>query len=93
MLGRQRLHAVEGEGELRVDRLFEPERAVIVEGGDAVFDRYVIAAFRLAYLGHEVDDGLLGGPVVPGGQGIIGSERRAPQCQEYDNGQQVQGNP
>jgi len=36
MLGRHRLDAVEGERELEIERLFAPQRAVIVEGGDAL---------------------------------------------------------
>ena len=47
MLRRQRLDAVEREGELEIDRLLAPQRAVIVEGGDA-FGRWheVRAALR-----------------------------------------------
>jgi hypothetical protein len=35
MLRRQRLHTVEREEELEIHRLLGPERAVVVEGGDA----------------------------------------------------------
>ena len=38
MLRRQRLDAVEREGDLEVDRLLGPQRAVVVEGGDALGD-------------------------------------------------------
>ena len=42
MLRRQRLHAVEREGELDVHRLLDPERAVVVEGRDALVDRHEV---------------------------------------------------
>ena len=42
VLRRQRLDAVEREGELDIHRLLDPQRAVIVEGGDALI------------LGHEI---------------------------------------
>jgi hypothetical protein len=35
-LRRERLHAVEREGELEVHRLLGPQRAVVVEHGDAL---------------------------------------------------------
>ena len=41
MLGRKGLHAVEREEELNGHRLFAPERAVVVEDGDALSRRYV----------------------------------------------------
>src|SRR5437660_12601853 len=37
MLRGECLHTVNGEGELKVDRLLRPERAVIVEGSDTLF--------------------------------------------------------
>ena len=47
MLRRQRLDPVEGEGELGVHRLLGPQRAVIVEHGDALgFGHEVGRAFR-----------------------------------------------
>ena len=42
MLRRQRLDAIEREGELEIDRLLGPQRAVVVEGGDALGRRHEI---------------------------------------------------
>ena len=42
MLRRQRLDAVEREGELEVHRLLGPERAVVVEDGDALGGRHEV---------------------------------------------------
>ena len=50
VLGRHALHAVERESELHIHRLLDPQRAVIVEGGDAVLRRDVVAAFRVRHL-------------------------------------------
>ena len=36
MLRRLRLDAIDREGDLEIDRLLGPERAVVVEGGDAL---------------------------------------------------------
>ena len=44
MLRRHRLDAIEGEHDLEVDRLFAPQRAVIVEGGDALLGRHEVGA-------------------------------------------------
>ena len=70
MLRRQRLDAVEREGELDVHRLLDPQRAVVVERGDALgLGHEVGRAFR----GHrrdEIDDRGFGGAVVPGRQRI-----------------------
>ena len=70
MLRGQRLHAVEREEQLEIHRLLRPQRAVIVEGGDALVDRHEI---RRSFLRHFVDesgDGLLGRRVVPRWQGM-----------------------
>ena len=75
MLRRQHLDAVECEQELEVQRLLGPERAVIVEDGDAFGFRDEV---RRAFLGHafdEGDDGLLGLAVVPGRK-LVGALRR-----------------
>ena len=36
----RKVDAVECKGKLKIDRLFGPERAVVIEGGDTLFDRY-----------------------------------------------------
>ena len=66
VLRRLRLYAVDGEGELEVDRLFSPQRAVIVEGGDAL-DRFDVIGAALARDAlDEADNRRLRGTVVPG---------------------------
>ena len=65
MLRRERLHAVEREVELHRHRLLAPERAVVVERGDALGDRHEVRRAFLRHLLDEVDDGLLGLAVVP----------------------------
>ena len=65
MLGRHRLDAVEREGQLEVHRLLGPQRAVVVEGGDALGGRHEIRPALPRNAGDEIDDRLLGGAVVP----------------------------
>ena len=65
------LHLVDGEHELVVDRLLDPQRAVIVERGDALGRRHVIGPALLGHPRDEIDDRLLGRPVVPGRQRIV----------------------
>ena len=66
ILRRQRLDAVEDEGELDVHRLLDPQRAVVVEGGDALIHRHEV---RPALGGDTRDEGgdrLFRRAVVPG---------------------------
>ena len=75
VLRRERLHPVHRERDLEIDRLLGPERAVVVEGRDALLDRDEI---RPALLGHaldERDDRLLRRALVPGRQRIGLRER------------------
>jgi hypothetical protein len=65
MLVRLFLHLVDGEDELVVHRHLDPQRAVIVEGGETVLGRDVVRPALLGHAGHVVDDGLLGHAVVP----------------------------
>jgi hypothetical protein len=70
VLRRERLHPVHRERDLEIDRLLGPQRAVVVEGRDALLDRH---EFRPALRGHaldEPDDRLLRRAVVPGRQRI-----------------------
>ena len=76
MLRRQRLHAVERKSELEIHRLLGPERAVIVEGGDALVDGHEVRAALRGHLGDEIGDGFLDRAVVPGRQRIGLRERR-----------------
>ena len=72
MLGRQRHHPVEREHHLAVDRVLDPERAVLVEGGEPVRRRHEVGAARLGGGADEVEDRLLGRAVVPGRQRVGG---------------------
>ena len=81
MLRRERLHAVEREVELHGHRLLAPERAVVVERGDAFGDRHEVRRAGPRHLLDEVDDGLLGLAVVPRGQRVGGCERRCSESQ------------
>ena len=62
----------------RVDRVLDPERAVLVEGGDALGRRHELRARRGRGRLDEVDDRLLGGAVVPGGQRVGLARGRVP---------------
>ena len=77
MLRRERLHAVEREEELEIHRLLGPERAVVVEGGDALGERHEVRRAFRRDLRDEVDDGLLGRAVVPRGQRVRRRSARA----------------
>ena len=55
---------------LRIHRMLDPERAVLVESGDALLGRHEFRASLIRGGLHEVDDRLLGGPVVPRGQRV-----------------------
>ncbi len=65
MLRRERLHAVEREVKLNGHRLLAPERAVVVERGDAFRHRHEVRRALLRDLRDELDDGLLRLAVVP----------------------------
>jgi hypothetical protein len=59
MLRCERLHAIERERELKIDRLLGPQRAVVVEHGDALVPRHEIRAPVSRYARHEGCEGLL----------------------------------
>jgi hypothetical protein len=69
-LRRERRDAVEREGELNVHGLLDPERAVVVEGGDALGRGDEIGRAFPRHGGDEVQDGPLGVAVVPRWQRI-----------------------
>ena len=75
MLRRERLHAVEREEQLEVHRLLAPERAVVVEGGDALGRRHEVGRAFLRHLLDKLDDGFLRRGVVPRRQRVLGLER------------------
>src|SRR5208337_3875929 len=53
------------EDDLRVHRMLDPERAVLVEFGDALFRRHEVLARRIGGDAYEVEDRLLRRSVVP----------------------------
>ena len=57
--------AIEREHGLGVERLLHPERAVLVEHGDAILDRDEGLAGRVSRYTNEVQDRSLGRPLCP----------------------------
>jgi hypothetical protein len=84
----QRRYALEDVHHLRIHRVLDPQRAVLVEGGDALGGRHELRAALRRGLFTKVDDRLLGRAVVPGRQRVglrlgmhaQGEQRR--QCQK-----------
>ena len=72
----EQFHPIEGERELRVDGLLDPERPVVVEGGDALRRGYEVWCAGLGHARHEGDDGALRRAVVPRRQWILRRRRR-----------------
>ncbi|MCY1344843.1 hypothetical protein D9M69_308900 [compost metagenome] len=70
VLGGQALDFVEGEQHLEVHRLLAPQRAVVVEHGNALGGRHVVPAALGGHGTDEAFDGLLRRAVVPGRQRI-----------------------
>jgi hypothetical protein len=68
MLGRQLYHAVERENDLGVDRVLDPERAILVEGGEPVLGWHEIGTARLGRRADEIEDRSLRRAVVSGRQ-------------------------
>ena len=88
MVRGQRLDAVDGEDRLTVDRMLDPETAILIEGGDAILDRDEPVVAFIGRRGDEVEDRLSGRAVVPGGQRIVlgGDRRRRPQARNDPGG-------
>ena len=56
----QGMHAVECKDGLGVNRMLNPQRSILVEGGDTVFRRYLVGGGA-----DEVQDRLFCRPIVP----------------------------
>ena len=67
VLGRERPDPVQREGDLEIDRLLGPERAVVVEDSDALGRRHEVGPRHAC---DEVQERPLRRPLVPGGQGV-----------------------
>ena len=63
-------HAVESEDDLRIDRMLDPQRPVLVEGRDALRWRHEVGARGVGGRVDEFDDRVLRRPGIPRGQGI-----------------------
>src|SRR6185312_9000106 len=73
-------NALQAVHHLRVHRMLDPERAVLIEGGDALRRRHELRApFGRRRL-YELDNGLLGRAVVPGRQRVLRSGDSDQQC-------------
>ena len=72
VLGGEFLHAVEGEHRLGIKRMLDPERAILIEGRDAILRGDVARAGPVGRRAHEIQYGLLGRPVIPGRQQLPG---------------------
>ncbi len=70
VLRREGLHAVQREEELEIHRLLGPERAVVVEGGDAFRGGNKFSAAFLGDFFHKGDDGFFRRGVIPRRQGV-----------------------
>jgi hypothetical protein len=70
VLGGQRLDPIDGKHDLDVHRLLGPQRAIVVEGGNALVGRYEIGAALGRDARDEIGDGLFHRAVIPGGEGI-----------------------
>ena len=79
----ERLHAVECEIQLNGHRLLAPERAVVVERGDAFRHRHEVRRVRLGHFLDKGDDGLFGLAVVPRRKRVILSIRPDGRQQQY----------
>ena len=61
----QRRHAVEAVDHLRIHRMLDPQRAVLIEGGDALLRRHEILARLVGCYSDEFEDRLFRRSVVP----------------------------
>ena len=83
----KRLHAVEREIKLHWQRLFAPERAVIVKRGDALRHRHEVRRAGCGNLRDKRDDRPLGFAVVPRWQRIAGTGAEGEcQCRQRGHG-------
>jgi len=72
VLGGRRLHLLEHEDELDIQRLLAPQRTVVVEGRNALFRRDVVLPRLVGHRLDEGDDARLRRAVVPGGKRVLG---------------------
>src|SRR5439155_17238572 len=75
MLWGERLYPVNGEGELEIDRLLGPERAVVIKSRDPFVRRDEIRRSFLRHFLDERHDRFLRCSIVPGRKGIVRMQR------------------
>ena len=74
--GGERLYPVNGKGELKIDRLLSPQRAIVVEGGDALLNRDKLRRAFFRYLLDKSDDRFFWSGVVPRRQRLLRANNR-----------------
>ncbi|MNL62968.1 hypothetical protein D3C87_1870450 [compost metagenome] len=72
MLIAKRLYSIKRKVQLNGKGLFAPERAVIIERGNAFRHRHKVRGVGLGDFIDKSDNGLLGFAIVPGGKRISG---------------------
>ncbi len=75
MLGDKRFHSIDRKDVLDVHRLLGPERAVIVESGNAPLRWHEVSGSLFGHARNEIDEGCLRGPVAPRRKRIIRHDR------------------
>src|SRR5215467_10279341 len=91
MLRGQLVHAGECKHGLSIQRLFDPESSVLIEGGNAIFRRYIVGPGLIRHFIDEGNDRLPGWSVVPGRKSgslsiDVSSQR---QCEQHDGSASV----
>jgi hypothetical protein len=84
MLRGHDLDPVEDECNLKVRRLFRPQRAIVVERSDALRRRHEVGAAFLGHVSDEIDDCASCGAFVPRRQNVVGKCREA-RCEQHGN--------
>ena len=66
VLRRKRLYPIDDKEELKIHRLFTPESAVVVEGGNALLRNHKVLTAGLGHAVYEVDYGSFSASFIPG---------------------------
>src|SRR5262249_50662585 len=82
---------VDRERDLEVDRLLGPQRAVVVEGGDALGDRHEVRRAVTRHTGDEIGYRTLRSAVIPRGQGARCLRLGATRADRCENKRRQQG--
>ena len=93
VLGRLGLHLIEHEHHLRVLRVLGPQRAVVVEHGDALCRRHIGGRALALHVGDELEDRVLVVAVAPRRQGIAAQAAGAGGAADEHEGHHMPGQP